>query len=78
MIAGGEFDGFNSFAVDNRDEAVPFFGDLSEIGLHFGAVVVGDKIDGADEVEIGIADNGVYAEFEPVQRTVDSDNNVDG
>ena len=66
MVARSELDGFDGFTVDNGDEAVPFFDDFGEVGLHFGVFAVGDKINGAEQVEISVADKRVYAEFEPV------------
>lgn len=66
MVAGSEFDGFDGFTVNDGDEAVPFFDDFGEVGLHFGVFAVGDKIDGAEQVEISVADKCVYAEFKPV------------
>ena len=64
--------------MDDSNEAVPFFGDFCEAGLSFGIRMVVDEIDGAEEVEVGITDEGVNAEFEPVQRFIDVDDDIDG
>ena len=66
-VAGvGEFKDFVGFAVDDSNEAVPLFGDFSEVSLSFGAGMIIDEIDGINKVEIGVTDEGVNAEFEPI------------
>ena len=66
VASGSEFEDFVGFAVDDGDETVPFLGDFIEVGLSFGVGMIIDKIDGTEEIEIGVADEGVNAEFEPV------------
>ncbi len=78
MASVGEFEDFFSFAVNNSDEAVPFFGDFSEVGLSFGIGMVVDEVDCAEEIKVGIADESIDAEFEPVQRFIDVDDDIDG